>query len=158
MQKGNRTGAPWEGREAAKEPASAAGEGLLVVSSVSLELPYPEVTGNHAVRHARGRHYRTDRAQAYRTVVGLAVASYKRSQAVVGGVQLPLPGPLAAEWVLAPPDRRARDVDNVRKEAADALTHAGFWADDSCKVLRQESFSWTDPVPGGRILLTVRQL
>jgi Holliday junction resolvase RusA-like endonuclease len=29
------------------------------------------------------------------------------------------------------PDRRRRDVDNVPKAVLDALTHAGFWSDDS---------------------------
>ena len=29
------------------------------------------------------------------------------------------------------PDRRKRDLDNILKAAKDALTHAGFWADDS---------------------------
>ena len=70
----------------------------------------------------------------------------------------PLLGPLSLHWVLAPPDRRATDVDNVRKEAADALTLAGLWVDDSCKVLRRELFEWTDPVPGGRVLLTIKEM
>ena len=29
------------------------------------------------------------------------------------------------------PDRRKRDLDNILKATKDALTHAGFWADDS---------------------------
>jgi crossover junction endodeoxyribonuclease RusA len=29
------------------------------------------------------------------------------------------------------PDRRKRDLDNILKATKDALTHAGFWEDDS---------------------------
>jgi Holliday junction resolvase RusA-like endonuclease len=43
----------------------------------------------------------------------------------------------------------------VRKVVGDALTRAGLWTDDSNKVLRREVFDWTDPEPGGQILLTL---
>jgi Holliday junction resolvase RusA-like endonuclease len=43
----------------------------------------------------------------------------------------------------------------VRKVVADALTKAGFWKDDSNKVLTRETFEWTPPTPGGAIGLTV---
>lgn len=119
-----------------------------VNTTLSLELGWPP-TGNHATKHTRsGVHYKTREAAMYRSFVRNAVYE----QMIHG---LPLTGPLAVSWLLAPPDRRARDVDNVRKECADALTLAGLWADDSCKVIRQENFRWTDPVPGGRVLVTV---
>ena len=69
-----------------------------------------------------------------------------------------LGGPLAVSWLLSPPDRRARDVDNVRKVVADALTRAGFWVDDSNKVLVRETFDWHDPTPGGEVHLIVEVL
>ena len=119
-----------------------------VNTTLSLELGWPP-TGNHATKHTRsGVHYKTREASLYRSFVRNAV--YER---MIPG--LPLTGPLAVSWLLAPPDKRARDVDNVRKECADALTLAGLWTDDSCKVIRQENFLWTEPVPGGRVLLTV---
>lgn len=119
-------------------------------------LPWPSATGNHAVKHTRtGGHYKTAEAKAYEAVVAQIVAGMGMGSLL--GRQ-PLGGPLEVSWLLAPPDRRARDVDNVRKVVADALTRAGFWADDSNKVLRRESFEWTDPVPGGQIFLTVEAL
>jgi crossover junction endodeoxyribonuclease RusA len=120
-----------------------------------MELPWPP-TGNHATQHTRGGgHYKTRETLAYRA----AVASLLRGIGV-GSQTLPEPleGPLAVSWLLAPPDGRARDVDNVRKEAADALTKAGLWVDDSCQVIRREAFEWSDPQPGGIIALTVREL
>lgn len=115
-----------------------------------LEIPWPSVTGNHAVKHTKtGGHYKTAKAVAYEAAVSAIVLGQ--------GLGYPntLKGPLRAIWLLAPPDRRARDVDNVRKTVADALTKAGFWADDSCKVLVREEFEWTAPEPGGVVFLTV---
>jgi Holliday junction resolvase RusA-like endonuclease len=60
-------------------------------------------------------------------------------------------------WVLAPPDRRARDHTNVLKEVEDCLTAAGLWLDDSNKVIRHVTVSWADPVPGGDIRVEVSQ-
>ena len=121
-----------------------------------LELPYPPVTGNQAVRHAgRGVHYKTAQAKAYESAVAIRV----RLNRVLGQLSAkPLAGPLKASWVLAPPDRRARDCDNVRKIVGDALTKAGLWADDSNKVLVRESFEWVAPEPGGKLLLTLQSI
>ena len=117
------------------------------------ELPFPKVLGNHAVKHSRaGMHYKVPEAKAYEAVVAQIVASMGMGS-LTG--QKPLAGPLIASWLFAPPDNRARDLDNVRKVVADALTRAGFWVDDSCKVLVRESFEWTPPMPGGAIGLTV---
>lgn len=114
----------------------------------TLELEYPPMTGNHATRHGGGAHYRTDEAKAYRNRIKIHVWQQR--------LQLALAGPLAVEWVLSPPDRRARDQTNVLKEVEDCLTAAGLWVDDSNKVIRRTVVDWTEPVPGGRILVTVR--
>lgn len=121
----------------------------------TFELPWPP-TGNHATKHpSAGVHYKTPKARAYRGLVAQILGGMGRGS-LLG--QKPLAGPLHVEWVLAPPDRRARDVDNVRKECADALTLAGLWADDSCKVIRREVFEWAEPVRDGRILVTVTEV
>jgi crossover junction endodeoxyribonuclease RusA len=117
------------------------------------ELPWPKVLGNHATKHTRaGGHYKVPEAVAYDALVGQIVASMGMGRLTA---KKPLAGPLSVSWLLAPPDARARDVDNVRKVVADALTKAGFWKDDSCKVLVREAFEWTKPMPGGAIGLTV---
>lgn len=120
------------------------------------ELPWPKVLGNHATKHTRaGGHYKVPEAVAYEALVGQIVASMGMGRLTN---QKPLAGPLSVSWLLGPPDSRARDVDNVRKVVADALTKAGFWKDDSCKVLVREAFEWTKPTPGGAIGLTVEVL
>ena len=116
-------------------------------------LPWPTVTGNHAVKHSRtGGHYKTPEAKRYEGTVAQIVAGMGLGN-LLG--QKPLGGPLAVSWLLSPPDRRARDLDNLRKVVADALTRAGFWADDSNKVLVRESFEWADSTPGGEVSLLV---
>ena len=116
-------------------------------------IPWPAVTGNHAVKHTRaGGHYKTPKALAYEAVVAQIVAQMGMGT-LLG--QKPLDGPLVVSWLLSPPDRRARDVDNARKVAADALTKAGFWKDDSNKVLVEEHFVWAEASPGGEISLLV---
>lgn len=67
-----------------------------------------------------------------------------------------LPGPLWVEWQVAPPDKRGRDEDNLRKVVQDAITLGGLWRDDSNRVIRATLFRWLDPVPGGAVHLWVR--
>lgn len=126
------------------------------IGSWEFSLPWPAATGNHAVKHTRtGGHYKTPAAKAYEGTVAQIVAGMGMGS-LLG--QKPLDGPLAVSWLLSPPDRRARDIDNLRKVVADALTKAGFWVDDSNKVLTRESFEWADSTPGGEVSLVVEVL
>lgn len=112
-----------------------------ITKVISLQLPWPaKSTGNHATKHTRGGvHYTTATAKAYRARVAAGIAG--------AGLVLGLPGPLQVEWQLTPPSGHGVDVDNVRKTVADALTLAGFWADDSNKVIRREVFDWMGQCP-----------
>jgi crossover junction endodeoxyribonuclease RusA len=115
-------------------------------TTLVIDLPYPRVTGNHAVKHTRaGGHYVTAEAQAY----------YDDVARIVRGRRAPA-GLLRTDWIIAPPDRRARDFDNLSKIVKDALTRAGFWTDDSNKVIGCGSWTWvTSPIKEGRVNLTV---
>ena len=110
-------------------------------------LPYPPVTGNHTTRSGRGRFWTAEKAKQYRGQVAILIRS--------AGLSLSLKGPLSIELLVAPPDRRARDQDNLQKVVFDSLTRAKFWADDSNKVIRKAVVEWTDPVPGGAIEMSV---
>ena len=63
------------------------------------------------------------RGKAYRVDVQAAV--WERF-----GVLRPTQSRLLVVIAVHPPDRRARDLDNVNKAVLDALTHAGVWVDD----------------------------
>lgn len=116
--------------------------------TIRFVLPYPPVSGNHAVRHGRGGHYKSRAARAYESLVLTALDR-------VGLVGRGLAGPLHAEFFVAPPDRRARDDDNLLKVVKDALTKARFWADDSNRVIHSTAVSWEDPVPSGAVEVRV---
>jgi crossover junction endodeoxyribonuclease RusA len=136
-----------------KSPSVTVTKEAQKISNYEFALPWPKVTGNHAVKHTRtGGHYKTPAAKEYEALVAQIVAGMGLGT-LLG--KKPLEGPLIVSWLLAPPDKRARDVDNARKVAGDALTRAGFWKDDSNKVLIEEHFVWTDTTPGGEISVLV---
>ena len=120
---------------------------ISMVKTLQLELPYPQGSGNHSVRHGGGRHYLTPEAKAYRAAI-LDIVNPR-------GKRVALTGPLKVDYLFAPPDLRVRDSCNALKVFKDALTLAGFWVDDSNRVLIDEHVRWTDPVPGGAIFITV---
>lgn len=117
---------------------------------LSLELPYPNKSGNRHVRHGGGRHYLSEDAQSYRIQVGRIV---ERHRAV-----LKLQGPLEVRWVLAPPDLRERDQVNVIKVVEDALVRCGALGGDSNRFIRRTVVEWVDPVPEGAVLVEAFRL
>ena len=116
------------------------------VITYTLELPYPPRSGNHTTRTGQGRHYTVKEVVAYRQRLAIASSG-------LGVARLRLPGPLAVTYWLWPPDRRARDDDNVLKVLKDAMTRAGIWVDDSNQVIRRSTVIWEEPTPGGRVLV-----
>lgn len=68
-------------------------------------------------------------------------------------VNLQLAGRLVVELFACPPDRRARDLDNILKATLDALTHAGVWNDDSQIDLL--TVQRGQVVKGGGVLVTI---
>lgn len=90
---------------------------------MTIVIPFPYASGNHAWKHSKGRHYLTEKAKKYYWDVTYLC----RAQNAVWRLE----GSLEVEVMIYPPDKRKRDLDNVWKVAADALTKAGFWVDDS---------------------------
>lgn len=137
-------------------PGSLEGPGVGKVGSASavsrasedfeIELPWPNRTGNRAVRHGGGSHYLSREALAYRDAVRRALERRRLADRK-------LVGPYQLHIVLEPPDARARDGDNLEKVLMDALVRAGLLADDSNKVIPRLSREWTAPNKPGRILV-----
>ena len=117
-----------------------------VVEAFEIELPWPNRTGNRAVRHGGGSHYLSREAVAYRNAVRRALEA--RRLADRGWV-----GPYQLELVLQPPDGRARDGDTLEKVLLDAIVKAGLLADDSNRVIQRVTREWTAPDKPGRILV-----
>ena len=88
---------------------------------IQLLLPWPPSVNNYW--HARGNmRYISKAGKAFRE----AVAEECAEQGIVG-----LDGRLAVHIALFPPDKRARNVDNILKALLDACEHAGCYESDS---------------------------
>lgn len=86
-----------------------------------LELPYPPSI-NHYYGRAGNRVYMKPAGVTFREHV-MWLIKQKNLQAVDGR--------LCVVMVVCPPDRRARDLDNVTKAVLDSLQHAGVYKNDS---------------------------
>ena len=115
---------------------------------ITIQLPYPKVTGNMSVRHSRGGgHYKDPKYTAYESQVRAAVSAQK---AAIG-----ISEPVEVSYVLHAPDNRARDQGNVLKVVDDCLTRSGVWVDDSNKIIRRAVIEWGENVEGGVVIVTI---
>lgn len=107
-----------------------------------LLLPYPPSV-NRYWRYANGRAYVTAEGKSYKAAVLQCVGRR--------------PSPIADRVAIAinvyPPDRRARDIDNLLKALLDALTNAGVWVDDE-QVDRIE-IERREVVKGGALMVLI---
>jgi crossover junction endodeoxyribonuclease RusA len=95
----------------------------------------------------RGRMLISRRGRAYRQAVcsALADTTYHVPEKA-----------LAVKIKAYPPDRRKRDVDNIQKPLLDALEKAGIYQNDcQIKLLTTQMLG---PVPGGRVVVTIRRI
>jgi crossover junction endodeoxyribonuclease RusA len=114
--------------------------------TTTFTLPWPP-TGNHAVKHTRyGAHYATPQAKAYRYTIAALIAAQRGAGAAEG--------PLAVEATFFPPDARRRDLDNLWKTLADALTAAGLWQDDS--QIRRLTLTYGTRFEAGAVTVRVK--
>lgn len=117
---------------AAPRPAACptpAPQALAAAEAVVLVLPYPPSLN----RIWRSAIVQTSAGPRIKVLLSRAGRAY-RKQVVKQVAQVgrrPLAQRLAVHLHVCPPDQRARDLSNIPKALEDALTHAGFWADDS---------------------------
>lgn len=115
----------------------------------ALVLPYPP-SANANWLHGRGCVYLSPKVREYRRLVNMAVAD-------CFGQRMPLADPLRIEIEAAPPARaRTRDLSNLLKVTEDALTYAGFWADDS--LVHDLRIVWSPPAGDGRLVVRAQTL
>jgi crossover junction endodeoxyribonuclease RusA len=92
--------------------------------STRLTLPYPPSVNNYYRAGSKpGSRYLTDRATVYRRTVSLIVGAQRARQGMTERLRMAV--------VVNPPDRRARDVDNLLKALLDSLQHAGVYESDA---------------------------
>lgn len=86
-----------------------------------LKLPWPPSLNTYW-RHARHRHYISEKGKAYRqSIIQLIQQQH---------LDINTPARLKISIIANAPDKRRRDLDNLQKAVFDALTHAGFMLDD----------------------------
>lgn len=92
---------------------------------LDVTLPFPPSV-NRLYRNIRGRTLISRQGREYRTqVCGLLARGH-------GGIRKPPAGGRIALCMDAfPPDRRARDLDNLQKGLLDSMQHAGVYQNDS---------------------------
>lgn len=93
-----------------------------VKTSIALELPWPPSI-NHYYRHDGQYHRISEAGHIYRRIVKAAVKKISRIK--------PLTQRLSVTIEAHPPDRRARDLDNILKSLLDSLEKAGVFCNDS---------------------------
>lgn len=113
----------------AARPTPAPPQALAAAEAVVIVLPYPPSLN----RIWRSAIVQTSAGPRIKVLLSRAGRAY-RKQVVTQVAQVgrpPLAQRLAVHMHVCPPDQRARDLSNIPKALEDALTHAGFWADDS---------------------------
>lgn len=119
------------------------------MTELTLRLPYPP-TGNHAYTVYRGRKALSDVARAYRDLGVMLV----RTQAVGRLMR----GPCEVLMRAYPPDKRARDGDNLIKLPLDCCVRGGALTDDSNKVVRRITVEWGAPAGEAHLLITIKSI
>jgi len=87
---------------------------------ITLTIPFPP-SANAYIRHSKGMHFPTKKANDFRKAVAEVVA-----QAGIAAMQTRLQVTLR----LFAPTKARRDIDNYAKPTIDALMHAGCFGDD----------------------------
>jgi len=117
----------------------------------TFRLPYPPSINNYYGYKPRGGRYIKAEGREFRSVV---IHSLK--QAFAEREWTPLECRLSVWVEVFCPDRRRRDLDNIKKALLDALTHAGVYQDD---CLIDDLRSVRGPVvKGGLVRVHVRKI
>lgn len=90
---------------------------------LTLKLPYPPSINNYyGTTRAGGKFIKKEGKVFRHTVVDVLAAVTWDTPPLTDRLQV---------WIeVYPPDKRRRDLDNLKKALLDALTHAGIYADD----------------------------
>lgn len=100
-----------------------------------LKLPYPPTINNYYGKTRTGQVFIVEAGRVFRTQVVEFLRSIPEGFGTLGKEKR------LQVWTEAfVPDRRRRDMDNLKKPLLDALTHAGVWEDDcqidDCRIVR----------------------
>jgi crossover junction endodeoxyribonuclease RusA len=115
---------------------------------ITLVLPYPPSVNTYWRHLSKG-------PLAGRTLISERGRDFRKAVAetlLVERIRKAPEGNLAVTIEARMPDKRKRDLDNIPKAVLDALTHCGFWVDDS---LIDDLRVWRSDRTGGEVIVTV---
>ncbi len=114
--------------------------------TLTLTLPWPP-SNNTYFRNVGGKVLISARGRQYRKQVANVVFIQRARH---------MAGRFAVLMDAYPPDRRARDLDNLPKAVLDSITHAGIWQDDA--LVDDLRIRRMDVVKGGRFVVRITVL
>ena len=124
----------------------------VIHSMVSLDLPWPPSVNTywrHVVSRGSPRVLVSDAGRKYRVAVQRAVLAARAVKQYTGDVRVSI--------VAYPPDKRARDVDNLLKAVLDAMQAAGVYLNDS-QITTLQITKCRQVHPGGQLSISVTPL
>ncbi|MGQ0285839.1 RusA family crossover junction endodeoxyribonuclease [Pasteurellaceae bacterium 22721_9_1] len=117
----------------------------MTANEITLMLPYPPSVNTYW-RHARGRHYISEKGKAYQSQVFLTCLGY-----------LPFKKPVSIDVEVWLPDKRKRDLDNLWKVLLDSLVNAKIVDDDCWQMIPKQSITAMGVVKDGKLVVRLRE-
>lgn len=114
---------------------------------LQFNLPYPPSVNHYYVRTKTGMAIGVP-GKAYRQLIYYTLWQCIGKEGKWDGEAMN--GDLMVEIIIYPPDRRKRDMDNIKKALFDALQHAGLYKDDS-QIVDDHTIKINKVVKGGLI-------
>jgi crossover junction endodeoxyribonuclease RusA len=119
---------------------------------IRLELPYPPSVNHYYGRNGKRTFIKAPGLRYREKIMGALWRCLTKGKNVSPE---PLDGDLAVEIIIYPPDKRKRDMDNVKKALFDALQHAGLYYDDN-QICDDHTIRINKVVKGGMIDFRIR--
>ena len=111
------------------------------MKTIAVRLPWPPTVNHYYGRSKSGHVFLKEPGRLYRKKAAVEFARLGWPR---------LEGPVSVKLLLSPPDRRKRDIDNVRKAVYDAISdrkgHRGIIADDA--DIRSDEACFNDSIEG----------
>jgi crossover junction endodeoxyribonuclease RusA len=119
---------------------------------LQFNLPYPPSINHYYTRTKNGLALGAA-GKAYRKLINVTLWQCIAKEGKWDGEAMH--GDLMVEIIIYPPDKRKRDIDNIKKALFDALQHAGLYKDDY-QICDDHTIRINKIVPGGLIVFRIQ--
>lgn len=112
-------------------------------------LPWPISTNSMRGVTKKGHHFTPKKLQDFYDKVAFIVAEME---------QKPFENPVEVRWIVNPPNKQKRDLDNLIKTAQDAIKKAGLLKDDSTAFVKGHTITMGEEVKGGSVEIIISEI